>query len=244
MKRNPWHVVVLSLVFCGAALLSFAGVAHPSAPDDAPFKERVFEFVGDGHQASLTLAYPTPSEVVDSVGDRPFDVYRKTSSSVMFMNFNFTGYFWQGIFGRVGLDVKIFRLDTGEAEWNTLDDLLNVLIVRRANYEKKLKGGSFLNNHTRWLNPEMSNLNGVPCVRLVVSEGDNLNAEYRYYFLLDQRHAINVTFSLIDNSGRPGLAESDWRPRAEKMREKMLAGLKFSIKRSESLDQDKAASAP
>jgi len=206
-------------------MFSNADPVHPKGPEGRPFKERTIEFQGGGHRAVLTLAYPDPDEIVDWVSDGNFDVYGQYRPPLG-LNFNFTGHFWQGIFGRVGLDVDLLRNKPGEPDWNSLSDLLVALREKQAHANYLSKGDTSVSRETR-LDPVMTELNGIPCIQENIGIGNYPNEKLRYYFLFNKDRAVELVFSLIDNSDRPDLPESDWRQRAEALRSKLLVTVRF-----------------
>lgn len=93
-------------------MLSNANPVHPQGPDDKIFKNRSITFHGGDHEAVLTLSYPEPDEIVDWTHDGAVNVNDQFKPPLS-INFNFTGHFWQGVFGQVGLDVDCFAISPG-----------------------------------------------------------------------------------------------------------------------------------
>jgi len=86
------------------------------------------------------------------------------------------------------------------------------------------------------MEPMIAVLNGVPCIQESIGVGGNSNEKLRYYFLLSKSRAVELVFSLIDNTDRPGLPGSDWRSRAEELRSKFLSNAKFRIEGNISIE--------
>lgn len=205
----------------------FANPAHPTGPEDRPFKERSITFYGDGRKAELTLAYPDPDQVIDRVNNAAVNVYGKHQTPLS-MNFNYSGHFWQGIFGRVGVDVKLKVNDPNLPKWNDISDLFSELKLHQIN-RNKLTENEVSKTRQEWLSPEIVQINGFPCIKQDVKIGGNSLGEIHYYFLFSPDRAIEVKFSLIDNSARPGLVTSDWRPRAEYFLNKLILSIRFRV---------------
>ena len=213
-------------------MASNADPYHPKGPEDKRFHERSIEFRGEGRRATMTLAYPEPDEIVDWVRDGVFDVYGPYRPPLT-LNFNFSGRFWQGVFGRVGLDIDLLRKKLGTPEWNDLPDLLSALRIQQAQ-ANGITMNDTSNSRQKWLAPEMIVLNGIPCIRESVVVGNNPGGTIRYYLLFDKNIAIELDFSLIDNSDREGLPKSDWRPRAEQFLTRLVSTITFRLEGSAS----------
>jgi hypothetical protein len=227
MNRQVFSLIFLLVVLWGVAMPVFANPVHPADSEGKPFKERSIVFYGAGRQAVLILAYPDPDEIVDRIDSAGVDVYGKYQTPLG-MNFNYPVHFWQGIFGRVGFDINIKGNKSGSPSWDGLPDLLQTLRSHQITRNELTKRESS-ESRQEWLMPEISELNGYPCVKQSVRVGNNPDGELHYYFLFDRDRAIEIKLSLVDNSTRPGLAVSDWRPRAEEFMTKLLSSVKFNM---------------
>jgi hypothetical protein len=106
--------------------------------------------------------------------------------------------------------------------------LLQGIRIYANNRNEVTKNGPF-ETRQLWRDPFLSQLNGIPCVQQYVSNGKNLNAEWHYYFLFEDDYALEVIIQMVDNSTRPGLTQSDWRPRAEAFGTKLLSTVKVRV---------------
>jgi len=203
-----------------------ASGAHPRGPQDLDFSERVLIINGKDKGISLTLAFPKPDEIVDWTVGGEVDA-NETFSRALTLRFRYKGYFWQGVFGTVGLDVNI-KSRKGELEpWKNFNNLLDsVSLNQRVRNQATFNENS--KSRREWKDPFLSQLNGTKCVQQYVQVGYQAKDEIHYYFLLDDDHALEIVFLLVDNSDRPGLGPSDWRPRAEEFLNRLLSEIKVS----------------
>jgi hypothetical protein len=227
MIKNFYFSLLSWLFLLGVSMPLFAGEAHPNGPEDRPFAERTIQTQGKARNIFLTLAFPKPDHIVDwapngfySAAD-PFP-YPLT------LTFDYTGYFWQGVFGRVGFDVKINKRKPDLMPWTDLESLLQDIRIQMLDHNLVTKNDTS-ENHRKWEEPSLSQLNGIPCVQQYVSKGNHSNAERHYYFLFEDDYALEVIIEMVDNSTRPGLTQSDWRPRAEAFGTKLLSTVKVRI---------------
>ncbi len=71
---------------------------------------------------------------------------------------------------------------------------------------------------------------GTPCVQVLRTRSEGGPKDDRqYYFLFEPDYQIQLTIELVDNSDRPGLTKSDWRPRAEAIADKILQSVKVRV---------------
>jgi len=124
--------------------------------------------------------------------------------------------------------VRILRNKSGAPEWTNLKDLLMSLRTRQADFNNKNKNDTSMSRQ-QWLDPIVVTLNGTPCIEEYVKIGDDPRGRLIYYFLFSNDRAIEIDLSLIDNSTRPGLPRSDWRPRAEALVDKLKEKIRFEV---------------
>jgi hypothetical protein len=220
--------LLLCWILCfGATMPVFAGPAHPSGPEGRPFIERTIRIQGKTQNVFLSLAHPktdpigTTNGTLDFAPDGFIDAATNRPRFLM-LRFSYQGFFWQGVFGSVGLDVVIRTRKPDTASWKTLDDLMQWRRSTQLESNEASKNESS-KSRQEYSDPVISELNGTPCVQQYLSHGEEKNAESRHYFPIDEDHAVEVTIKLVDNSDRPGLTESDWRPCAEAFAAKLLA---------------------
>jgi len=207
----------------------FASEAHPNGPKEEGFVERTIRIQGAKNYMDVTLAYPTPNDIADHVNNGKHSV-AKENPTFLLLDFAYQGYFWQGVFGRVGLDLRVYKRKSWRAPWTNWESLYQTLLLvqREQNVRAKedhSKSRELLNE------PFMSQLNGVTCIQQNVTIGTKENEQRRFYFLLDEDNAVMIDLQLVDNSDRPDLTKSDWRPRAESFANRLLSTVK--VKRYE-----------
>jgi len=233
MKSNT-YVMLLFVYILGVAMPSFAGVANPRGPEGRPVTERTFRIVGNTHDALVTLAYPTPTDIIDRVVDGKYTLVSDVQSALNLW-FEYQGFFWQGTFGTVGLAVSRKRRQAAMPPWTNLN-VLNAWLRDRTAERNIVVITEFTklpldpNSRTEWTEPLVASLNGVPCIRQEIRRGNNRsNDSWVYSFLVDQDNLVEVDVRMTDNSDRPGLAKSNWYPRAVAVREKLLSAIKVNV---------------
>ncbi len=219
-RRQTLSLVALAL--SGNAMPSIAGVANPRGPEGRPVTDRTIRFVGKSHEANVRVAYPAPDDMVDRTANGEYDV-DLTYPSVLYLGFEYNGFFWQGRFGKVGFRIELVRRQPDTPVWKDMDALL--AWVRADALSRNARSGDRV-----WNEPTVSLLNGVPSIRL---DADYIKGHpkdvRRFYFPFEEDFALEITVDLVDNSNRPGLTKSNWRPRAEDFREKLLSTIKVSV---------------
>ncbi|MFN8988357.1 MAG: hypothetical protein ACK5VR_18845 [Burkholderiales bacterium] len=230
MKSNT-YVMLLFVYILGAAMPSFAGVANPRGPEGRPVTERTFRIVGNTHDALVTLAYPTPTDIIDRVVDGKYTLVSDVQSALNLW-FEYQGFFWQGTFGTVGLAVSRKRRQAAMPPWADLGAVV-AWLKKDADAHNLSQTQMFLGqleNRMVWTEPLVASLNGVPCIRQEIRRGNNRsNDSWVYSFLVDQDNLVEVDVRMTDNSDRPGLAKSNWHPRAVAFREKLLSAIKVNV---------------
>ncbi|MFM7697454.1 MAG: hypothetical protein ACKO5X_02325, partial [Limnohabitans sp.] len=88
----------------------------------------------------------------------------------------------------------------------------------------------------QYMNPFVTQLNGISCIEEDVHWGYDKTAERNYYFPFDENHAIRIGLRMVNNSNRPGMPDSDWRERAEAFGQRLLSTVKVLVKPSELID--------
>lgn len=205
----------------------FAGQAHPSSSENSPFNERTIRIHGEEKDLVLTFAYPKPDDIVDWTTNGHYDA-SNTFGVPLTLVFEYRGHFWQGVFGNVIFDVKINTRRPDSMPWKDMDSLLLGVHSQQISHNKKTEG-DHSESRQEWLDPFLSELNGAPCIQQYVKWGDDVKKEKVTYFSFDENHAIEIHVRLVDNSNRPGLTQSDWRPRAEAFASKLLSTVKVHL---------------
>lgn len=216
--------LLLWIFLLGAPTPLLAGEAHPSGPEGRPFSERTVRIQGKTNDILLTLSFPKPDEIVDWTVDGSYNAADRFPRPLT-LRFEYKGHFWQGTFGSVGLDVKIDSRKQDSTPWKDLETLLQSVRLRQIAHNQATKG-EVSRSREELMEPFLSQLNGNPCVQQYVQIGVNPKEEARYYFLLDDDHALEVVLLFVDNSDRPGLTKSDWRPRAVGFSNQLLSRVK------------------
>ncbi|WP_395010974.1 hypothetical protein [Undibacterium sp.] len=204
----------------------FASQAHPNGPKEEGFVERTIRIQGAKNHIDVTLAYPQFGDFVDHVKYGKHSVTEKNPTFLL-LDFPYTGYFWQGVFGRVGLDLDVYKRKSREDPWTNWESLFQtILLVQREQNVKAQENTSNSEFRELWNEPFMSELNGVTCIQQNVTVWTRENEKRFFYFLLDEDNAVKIELQLVDNSDRPGLTKSDWRPRAESFANRLLSTVK------------------
>ncbi|MCA3061204.1 MAG: hypothetical protein ING60_15440 [Rhodocyclaceae bacterium] len=210
---------------------SFAGVANPSGPEGRPVTERTFRIVGNTHDALVSLAYPTPTDITDHVVDGKYTLVSDIQSALS-LRFEYQGFFWQGRFGTVSVLVSRKKRQAAMPPWADLGAVV-AWLKKDADAHNLSQTQMFLGqleNRMVWTEPLITTLNGIPCIRQEIRRGNNrANDSWVYYFLVDQDNLVEVDLRTTDNSDRPGLAKSNWYPRAVAFREKLLSTIKVNV---------------
>lgn len=231
-RTGKWLFCLLLCV--GALTPVFAGPAHPSGFEDKPFNERTIRLQGREKYALITLAYPTTDVVVDNVVN---GIYHTSNphGHPLSLDFEFQGYFWQGVFGTVSFDVSIETRKPESTPWTDMESLRE-WIRNRGNERNQKNKDAPDRVRTQLMNPFVTQLNGISCIQENVHRGYDTKAERNYYFPFDEDHAIRIRLRMVDNSDRPGLAESDWRERAEVLGERLLSTVRVLVRPNEVVD--------
>jgi len=219
--RYPLGAVLCCLLL-GASMPLFAGKAHPKGPEGRPFTEHSMTFRGDGKNCVLTLSYPKP----DDIGDRVHGSYQVDGFDSPFALFyNYRGHFWQGEFGSLAIGLYIIPRPAKSPPWKDIDSLLKGIQMKRTSDNKETSGNS-PEARQEWMEPFLSQINGIPCVQQYVYRGFDPKGEWLYIFPIDENHALEISFHFIRNRipGQPD--KSDWRPRAEELAKRILATVK------------------
>lgn len=234
MLKRSYQCLLGALLCVGALLPAFAGPAHPSGPEDKPFTERTIRLQGRENYALITLAYPTPDVFVDWVVNGNYYASNPHGWPLS-VDFEYQGYFWQGVFGSVTFDVIIEARNPESPPWVDVETLREWIRNRGDARNQKNKGAP-ADVLTQYLNPFVAQLNGIPCIAEDVHWGYDKTAERNYYFPFDENHAIRIGLRMVDNSNRPGMPESDWRERAQVFGARLLSTVRVLVKPSEIVD--------
>lgn len=202
------------------------GLTRSAGPEDRKSVERRIVFDRESKHVSLVIQHPETDETVDFVVDGHYTVPSPRTWPVS-LRWDFRGYFWQGNFGSVRLDVKIKARDTTAGRWGTIDGLL--IGLREESIARNLiASASPQQSRQEWLEPYISSLNGVPCIQQYMQLGVDKKAEWLYFFPFDDNFAIELRIVMVDNSKRPGVSASDWRIRADAFAERLLGSIRFA----------------
>jgi hypothetical protein len=216
----------------------FAGQAHPNGPEKRPASERTIRVQGKGQDFILSLVYPKPDDTVDWTLNGVYDV-AKPHATIVLIHFDYKGFFWQGVFGGVTLELKILARKPGSIPWRDLESLLDGIRIKTNERNERAKNSNELgrklqpasHHDQEWMEPVISQLNGVSCVKQFVRGNKVREAkdECYYYFPFEEDCALMLGVVLVDNSERPGLTQSDWRPRAEGFANELLSKARVRI---------------
>ncbi len=205
----------------------FAGQAHPSGPEKRPFAERTITVQGNTKDCVLTLGYPKPDDIVDWAPKGSYsamDPWRIPLTLV----YEYRGHFWQGVFGGVLFTVKINARKEASKPWTDLESLLEGVRIQRIAHNQATKN-NHPENRQEWMEPVQAQLNGIPCVQQYIYWGNDPKGYWLYYFPFEEDHALELEVRMVDNSNRPGLTQSDWRPRAEEFAKRLLSTVKVRV---------------
>lgn len=204
-----------------------AGQAHPNGPEKRPVAERTIRIQGKTQDCVLTLAYPKPDDIVDWA---PKGSYNATDPYPIPLTlvYEYRGHFWQGVFGGVTVEIKINSRKPDSPPWKDLESLLEGIRIQRVAHNHATKNNP-PESRQEWMEPTLTQLNGFPCVQQYVFKGKNPKGEWHYYFPLGEDHAVELMIWLVDNSDRPGLTQSDWRPRAEAFANRLLSTVRVRM---------------
>lgn len=205
----------------------FAGQAHPNGPENRPFAERTIAIQGKTRICTLTFGHPKPDDIVDWTSNGHYDATR-AHATMLDLTYEYRGHFWQGVFGSVVLSMRTNVRKPDSPPWNDLQSILEGVRIQRLAHNRATK-----NNHPdgrqEWLEPILSKLNGIPCIKQYVYWGNDPKGEWLYYFPIDEDHVLELSIWLVDNGNRPGLTQSDWRPRAEAFANHLLSTVRVSV---------------
>jgi hypothetical protein len=225
-------------IFVGATISMLAGQAHPNGPEKRPFAERTIRVQGKTQDCTLTLAYPKPDDMVDWTTGDIYDV-AKPHATTLLIHFDYKGFFWQGVFGGVTLEIKIDARKSDSPPWRDLASLLERVRIKTKERNERAKKSNDLDvklhpnsrHDQEWMEPALSQLNGIPCVQQFVrgNKAKVAKDECYYYFPFDEDHALVLGVVLVDNSDRPGLTQSNWYPRAEGFANQLLSRVRVHV---------------
>lgn len=192
----------------------------------------------------------------DPMKGKPFKSWDpEINPSFFHVRYPFRGHFWQGIFGSVFIGIEVVKrakklefdprfqakpdpmVTEGARVWNELirhpwkqtGDICSFW-EHWGDYQNQLqtKTNHPENRHIS-TQPQVVLINGIECLRIIESHGSAPRAQEMYYFLLESDCQVQLTIQLVDNSDRPGLAKSDWRPRAEALAARIIESLKVRV---------------
>ena len=229
MEDRRFPLLFRSIIL-GVSLPMAAGQAHPKGPEKRSFIERTIKVQGETRTCILTLAYPKPDDVVDWTKGGSFDAADPFPFPLT-LRFDYDGHFWQGVFGSVGLDVSINKNKNGSPAWKDIPSLLEGIRLEQVALNKIDENDKPNRRQAwqEWMDPIASQLNGTPCVQQSVRVSNDSKGETIYYFPLEDNYAIEIEIIMVDNTDRPGLTQSDWRPRAEAFATSLLSTVRVHV---------------
>jgi hypothetical protein len=225
------HAVKCTALMGIFAVSIFASDAHPKGPENRPFMGRTMRIQTNTHNCFLTLAYPKAEEVFDRAPDNVYNAWEPNKDlllSVLSLDYEYRGYFWQGVFGDVSFEVKMEKREAGSPPWTTLEALREDLNVGRLPYNQNQRENPPEGRGERQ-EAEQVDLNGTQWIRQYESSNTDPREHWYYYLPLEEDYALKLHFWLVDNSHRPGLTRSDWHERAEAFAKKLLATVKVRV---------------
>lgn len=223
MKIKRRHTLgLIATALAGNSMPTIAGVANPRGPEGRPVIDRSIRFVGKASEVRIRIAYPTPDDVIDRSAN---DSHQITPQSLvpLLLRYEYNGFFWQGRFGTVKLLIEFEKRKPGLPPWNGYDQLLAWVTAFAQDWNSK-PGDAI------WDAPRKIEVNGVPCILLSGRIEGRPDEVRRYYFPFEEDYALLLRLDLVDNSDRPGLTKSNWRPRAESFREQLLSTVRVEVK--------------
>lgn len=227
MTTRLFYTILCGILYWGTIMPVFAGLVHPSGPEERPFTERNIRILGTKQDALVTLAYPKPEEFVDHTSGGKYSV-SSSPSSVLYLWYEYRGYFWQGKYGTVILDIKFINRKVDAEPIKELNALLQA-VRTRSNMRNERTKGDLGDTRQVWSEPFVSQLNGVPCVQQYVDWGKNMKGDGLYYIPFEDNQALEIQISISDNSDTPGKPPSDWRTRAEAFANRLLSSVKVQL---------------
>lgn len=175
----------------------------------------------------LSFQYPTacisrdfpPSASIDRLDfgppslpplERPVRVFKK--------HWDYRGFFWQGVFGTLGMSINVFRkpadFDGDITDLGTLQALLDSVLS--ADYEAHNRRAD---PRFRVEMPDEFQLAGANSDWLSYAVGGPIET-LGYAHALDPEHYVKISFHFIDNSR--GM-KTDWRARADTLAKEVMA---------------------
>lgn len=207
----------------------FGGQAHPKGPEGRPFAERTITIHGRTQDCVLTLSYPQPDDIADRVQNGYY--VKDKWDSPFGLEYNYRGHFWQGDFGTLDFSLIIECRVQDSPPWKDMESLLKGIPLQHAAHNQKQKNYP-PKDRQEWMEPSLSQLNGIPCVQQYVYRGFDPKGEWLYYFPIDEDHVLVLSFWFVPNRIPGQSAESDWRPRAEALANQILATVRVRWKPS------------
>jgi hypothetical protein len=219
-RRDALRLIAAALA--GSSMPTIAGVANPRGPEGRPVIDRTIRFIGKTSDATARIAYPTPDDMVDRAINDSY-VINPHSRVPLLLRYEYSGFFWQGRFGTVKLLLEVAHRTPGAQPWKGYDGLPAWVTEFAKDWNSRL-------GDAVWENPSKVEVNGVPCILLSGRIEGRPDEVRRYYFPFEEDYALLLRLDLVDNSNRPGLTKSNWRPRAEAFREQLLSTVRVEVK--------------
>lgn len=208
-----------------------AGPAHPKGPEGRSLVERTLRIHGVTKDCVLTLAYPKSDEPsLARVAGQDYWAFMPDARNdlpLLILNYDFQGHFWQGVFGSTSFEVGIAQRNREAAPWSNLESLQEHLDKQGLGYNlRQMKNPPTTRGERQ--KTETVELNGTRWVIQREISGGDPDLFY-YYFPFEEDYALKIRIWHVDNSHRPGLPHSDWRPRSETFAKQLLATVKVRI---------------
>ena len=204
-------------------------IAHPRGPEGRQEIKRNIEIQGADNILSISFESPEPDRVIDHTNGKPVRA-RETNGGGFYAVFEYAGHFWQGTFGSWSIETAIIPRHESDKPMASYEDLRQVLLNQISRSAPKAPSTTVLENLKQY-EPKYDQLNGFPCLKSIIKAPVGGSEETEYFLFFDAEKYLRVRTSFVDNSGRKGLPQSDWRQRATKLSEAVTKSLRIQIRK-------------
>ena len=214
-----------------------AADVHPKGPEGRPLVVMPFVIMGKTRMMNLVFSCPELRQHSAFGGDwlddrttgRRYDLDPSRFPLIFYIRYPFVGHFWQGEFGRIGFTITPVYMKTSEGDFSTLAGVFDYWL-------NAVKKGNLIQRENPVLeqalnsDPTRVEVDGVPCVYF--SKGPKAYPrETEFYCIPFEKDCqIQIEFQMVDNSDRPGLVKSDWRPRGRALLDQIKSSLRIEIR--------------